>query len=334
MSALHHGGRLRQAVAEFGIERSQWLDLSTGVSPWTYPLEPIPLEQWNRLPEEEDGLERVARSYYDCQSLLPVAGSQAAIQALPRVLKTLNALPSEPVVALPRVGYKEHQKAWLRAGWRPELYDKEPDSAMLAQVQALVVINPNNPTGYRVSSMRLMQWHRQLAEQGGTLVVDEAFADVDPKESISHWCPQPNLVVLRSIGKFFGLAGIRAGFVLAEQQVLTALTDLLGPWTVAGPSREACRQALADRAWQQSQRARLERAALRLAAMLSSLPGTLSGTPLFQTLLCDRAEQWHRQLCQQGILVRLTDEKDGLRVGLPASAEQWQRLQEALLTLS
>lgn len=333
-SALHHGGRLRQAAEEYGIPFDSWLDLSTGVSPWTYPVGEMPMHSWNRLPECEDGLEEAARDYYGCQSLLPVAGSQAAIQAIPKLwrvrLEGLGRWQSGLSVLLPRVGYKEHQKAWLRAGWQVVHYETQPDDTLDPQVAALVVINPNNPTGQCQKRASLLAWHNQLQSRHGLLLVDEAFADVEPVQSLSPLCPQPGLVVLRSIGKFFGLAGIRAGFVLAEPCLLAELTDELGPWTLAGPSRIACRRALEDKRWQAQQTERLMAASSRLNRQLKPLGGRLCGTGLFQTLYHPRAAMWHRQLCREGILVRLTDEGDGLRFGLPLDESQWQRLAQAL----
>ena len=82
---LEHGGRLLQAVRRYGLPRERWLDLSTGINPNAWQGAPLPVASWNRLPEEEDGLLEASQSYYDAPSLLPVCGSQAAIQALPKL---------------------------------------------------------------------------------------------------------------------------------------------------------------------------------------------------------------------------------------------------------
>lgn len=330
MTLLHHGGRLAQSIAQFGIPRAQWLDLSSGVSPWCYPLVDIAPSHWNRLPEDDDGLEQAARDYYGCLSLLPVAGSQAVIQQLPFLYKDQRTQLG--TVGLPRVGYKEHQKAWSKAGFEIEHYEFIPSDEQLKCWQALVVINPNNPSGQYISQDELLDFHRKL--NGGLLVVDEAFADIDEQHSLCELCPLDNLVVLRSVGKFFGLAGIRVGFVLATPHWLDALAIELGPWAIAGPSRQLCRQALEDKAWQQTQRLRLTAASQRLGYLLEPLaatPADLVGTALFQTLYLEQAEQWHQRLCIQGIYTRLTDERDALRFGLPENEHQWSRLQQGLM---
>ncbi|QIZ76306.1 threonine-phosphate decarboxylase CobD [Ferrimonas lipolytica] len=342
MSLIHHGGRLAPMIARYNIPREQWLDVSTGVSPWTYPHTAIAAAHWNRLPEEEDGLEQAARDYYQCQSLLAVAGSQAAIQTLPEVWRKQLELSGDwraeqMRVGLPQVGYKEHQKAWQRAGWIINHYPPSLDNRFVAGVDALVVINPNNPTGQLYDAKTLLQWQQQLAKKGGLMVVDEAFADVDLSQSISHLCPQPGLVVLRSVGKFFGLAGIRAGFVLAPSQLLSACAYELGPWTIAGPARQICMRALQDTPWQLTQRQRLAAATVRLQALLQPLlchGASLAGTDLFQTLYSNKAVQWHEQLCADGVFTRLTDEQDGIRFGLVDDEQQWQRLAAAISKLT
>jgi cobalamin biosynthetic protein CobC len=355
MSLLNHGGRLRQAAIDYQIPLTEWIDLSTGVSPWTYPVSSIDPEYWNRLPEVEDGLEQAARDYYQCSSLLPVAGSQAAIQILPLIwrqhLLINNVNPSiKPLrVGLPYQGYKEHEQAWRKAGWEVFHYRDIPEQNMVDELAALVVINPNNPTAFNVEVEQLLQWRHQLAQRQGVLVVDEAFADADGQQSLSKLCPLNNLVVLRSVGKFFGLAGVRVGFVLANNDLLTLLAQALGPWTIAGPSRQICAQALQNTPWQAMQLQRLNRSSRRLynalvtfvnernenvaASVEEASKDQIKGTSLFQTLYCPNAKAFHHALCQQGILVRLTDECDGLRFGLPHNEAQWQRLGTVLTFL-
>lgn len=324
MSLLHHGGRLRQAAIEHRIPLSDWLDLSTGVAPWTYPIPAIELSHWNRLPETDDGLELAAAKYYGSEMLpLAVAGSQAAIQQLPKHLDGKR-------VALPRVGYKEHQKAWQQANWEIELYDLEPSQTLLDSVDALVVINPNNPTAHRISPSHLIQWHQQLNAKGGTLVVDEAFMDLWPSDSVIHQTGTSGLVVLRSIGKFFGLAGARVGFVFGWPKLLEQLSATLGPWCVTGPARQVAKTALLDDHWQQQQHQRIDAMANQLTAVLCSLPGTHHQCGLFITVIHPDAPHWHHQCARQGVYLRLTDEHHGLRFGLPKDTQQLQRLTKVL----
>ncbi|MDH0098608.1 aminotransferase class I/II-fold pyridoxal phosphate-dependent enzyme, partial [Pseudomonas sp. GD04158] len=207
---LEHGGRLRAAAQRYGIPLEDWLDLSTGIAPYGWDLPPVPAQAWARLPEINDGLEAAARDYYGAASLLPVAGSQAAIQALPRLRTHSNVGILAPT-------YAEHAAAWRREGHRITKLSEGSVHRALPQLDVLLVVNPNNPTGRLIEPARLLDWHDELAERGGWLVVDEAFIDCTPQHSLAAYSDMPGLIVLRSFGKFFGLAGLRLGFVLAAQ---------------------------------------------------------------------------------------------------------------------
>lgn len=321
---LEHGGALRAAATRYRIPPSDWLDLSTGINPRGWPVPPVPATVWQRLPEPDDGLETAAAAYYGTPHLLPVAGSQAAIQALP-VLRE----PGRVGVLSPT--YAEHAHAWQRAGHRVELLARETLEAMLDRLNVLVVVNPNNPTGTRFAPMTLLDWRARLVARGGWLVVDEAFMDATPAESLASRIGLPGLIVLRSLGKFFGLAGARVGFVLAEQELLERTLEKLGPWTVTGPSRWVATQALLDRDWQAQMRSQLDRTGNRLADLLKRqrLPAA-GGTGLFQWVPLPEAEFWRDALARRGILVRRFADPPGLRFGLPGSEPAWRRLELAL----
>ena len=325
---LKHGGKLNQIAVQYDIPLDQWLDLSTGVNPRCYPVKPVSVEAWNRLPEDDDGLIEIAQKYYQCSSLLPVAGTQAAIQTLPILF-----LNSFRCIAIPAVGYKEHGHAWRQNGYDVITYDQEPTEDLINNVDALLVINPNNPSTHTVSASQLLDWHQQLQKRNGYLIVDEAFTDSQPEQSISHLVPREGLIVLRSIGKFFGLAGIRAGFVLAESELLHRMQVILGPWTLSGPSREVCKQALRDTAWHKQNRNFLTYASERLNTLLSRYFEITFHTTMFATVMTENALEIHRALCSDAVFTRLLDEQNGLRFGLPDSEPDWQQLSKALLLI-
>lgn len=325
---LEHGGCIRQATQRYGIPVEDWVDLSTGINPHGWPVPEVCAERWRRLPETEDGLEAAARAYYCAPSLLPVAGSQAAIQALPR-------LRARSRVGVLTPGYGEHRHAWLRSGHEVLELSVQEIRARLSGLDVVVVANPNNPTGERLSPRELLAWHFELATRGGWLVVDEAFIDATPGQSLAAESRLPGLVVLRSLGKFFGLAGARVGFVLAEPKLLEALDEVLGPWALANASRYVATHALADQAWQQETRCRLRIESARLDALLarSGLKPT-GGTALFQWVPTTQAQAIHEHLARRGILTRFFREPiAGLRFGLPAAEHQWKRLAGALAEL-
>ncbi len=321
---LEHGGRLRKAALEYGIAEADWLDLSSGLAPWPFPIPEIPLRAWARLPETNDGLEQAACDYYDAAHVLPVAGSQMAIQLLPRLRRAGKVGVLSPC-------YAEHAEAWRRNGYIVrEVLEQEVDF-FLDSLDVLVVVNPNNPTGLSLSPSRLLDWHSRLAQRGGWLVVDEAFMDNTPQLSVAAFANQVGLIVLRSFGKFFGLAGVRLGFVLAERKLLKLLAEQVGPWAVSGPTRVLGQACLQDTEGHARQRLRSDEGSQRLAALLEQYGlKPQGGCALFQWLITERAEALHEFMARRGILLRLFVHNSSLRFGLPADDAQFTRLEHAL----
>ena len=323
---LEHGGQLRAAAAHYQIPLADWLDLSTGINPQGWPVPALPPEVWQRLPEENDGLEAAAAAYYGNADSLVVAGSQAAIQWLPALLPRAAAACLAPL-------YNEHTQAWQRAGHRVRLLQNANlQRALAASTPYVLLCNPNNPTARHYAPDELLAAAAQLKQRGGWLIVDEAFADATPESSLTPLVGREeasNLIVLRSLGKFFGLAGVRVGFVFAPADLRARMADAMGPWTVSGPARAVARLALGDLAWQANERQRLQAAGQRLADLLAPL-GEISHCALFATVKTDAASDLHEHLAQRTILTRRFPEQPLLRVGLPADEAGWQRLAQAL----
>jgi len=321
---LEHGGRLRRAAQRYDIPIGAWLDLSTGINPRGWPVPAPPRAAWSRLPEEEDGLEAAARAYYGTQQLLAVAGSQAAIQALPRLRDHGRVSVLDP-------GYFEHAYAWRCAGHEVMSVTAGKLDEVVSASDVLVLIHPNNPTGARFSVDQLLAWQTRLDARGGWLVVDEAFMDAIPEASLAPFCPRSGLILLRSLGKFFGLAGARVGFVIAPPRLLERLDALLGPWAVSSPARWVATKALADRVWQQNNRRYLAAAGARLATLLTrrGLPPD-GGCGLFQWVRTPDAAWLRDRLARRGILTRLFVEPPSLRFGLPGTEADWGRLEAVL----
>ncbi|WP_246174889.1 threonine-phosphate decarboxylase CobD [Pandoraea terrigena] len=330
-----HGGNLGEAILRFGRPREDWLDLSTGINPNGYPVPTPPASIWRDLPDVVDDLRDVAARYYGApaQAVVPCAGSQAVIRALPALLP-----PGR--VAVASLTYSEYAPAFAQAGHT--LVPWLGPEAGLPDVDTLVWVNPDNPTARCVSHETLSRWQCSLAERGGVLIVDEAFADVSPQASMAPHAGEDGLVVLRSVGKFFGLAGIRAGFALCAEGLATRLAERLGPWTVSGPAGFAVQTALRDTAWQAATRERLLRDGERLRTLLQTYGWPAQGTPLFAWTPHAMAPRWHEQLAARGIWTRLFDAHPvtlanggtqvlpSLRLGLPSTEHEWQRLRSAL----
>ena len=319
---LEHGGNLREARLRFGGD--DWIDLSTGINPHGYPAPNVPPDAWHRLPESDPALLQAACDYYGAPRMLAVAGTQAAIQALPRL-----RAPSRVAVSAP--SYVEHAHHWAGHGHTlTQVAYADLDTAV-ANSDVVVVCNPNNPTGATVPAAQLLAWAEALAARGGWLVVDEAFGDTDQSNSIAAYAYRPGIIVLRSIGKFFGLAGIRLGFVAAHPEVLRPLANILGPWTISGPAQHIAIAALSDRAWQAATLASLTASGAHLTDLLGQAGIAATGTPLFQWWAEAEPEAFWRHMAERGIWVRLFQHAArGIRLGLPGDDAAWRHLHTAL----
>jgi cobalamin biosynthetic protein CobC len=319
---LPHGGRLEQARRRWPDAPGPFLDLSTGINPHAYPLPPLPAECFTRLPEPESvtRLEQIAATAYglrDPAGALAAPGTQALIQLLPRILGT------GPVAVLGPT-YNEHAESWRRAG---AAVAAVTELCALTGAEVAVLCNPNNPDGRRQAPERLLELGAKA------LIVDEAFADLEPGPlSLVPLLPQPGVLVLRSFGKTYGLAGLRLGFALGEPAVVERLRALLGPWAVSGPAIAAGTAALADEAWRSQTRRHLEREGQRIDALLTQAGLTvLGGTLLFRLAATDQAKGLFDRLGQAGILVRsFVERPTQLRFGLPPDEAAWARLAAAL----
>jgi len=326
---LEHGGNLALAAVQYGIPLENWLDLSTGINPNGYPTPEIAPSAWQRLPIDNDGLIEAACAYYGCKFALPTAGSQAALQILPQL-----RAPSK--VAMPSLMYQEHAKAWQRAGHEVIKFESYPDENTIKNADVILLCNPNNPTATQFLATDLLSWHTQLAKRGGWLIVDEAFIDATPEQSIAQHAHVEGLFVLRSLGKFFGLAGARVGFLLGTEDALLRAQEAIGPWAISGPSRLVAKQALVDKTWQQNTRLQLPVSSQRLANLLTQYGlAPVAGSALFQFTPTELAVAWQQHLAKHGIWVRLFSkvsglkEQSALRFGLPPD-DGWQRLEDAL----
>lgn len=324
---IAHGGRISVARARFPDAPTPWLDLSTGISPWAYPIPDLSVECWTRLPDPGDleSLISLAREAYGVRGeahVVPVAGTDLAINLIPRMVGgRMNVSIVAPT-------YTAHQVAWANVGHQVKLVDDVRD---IGDSGVAIVVNPNNPDGRVWSPEQLAATADRLARNGGFLVVDEAFCDCVPEYSIlSKGLDLSHVIVLRSFGKFYGLAGVRLGFIVTGLAIGSELAALMSEWPVSGPAIAIGRQALADRAWADMQRVRLADAAVRLNTLLEreGLP-LLGGTSLFSLAAHDNAPAVFERLAMRGILVRPMANPRLLRFGIPGCDRDFARLQAA-----
>jgi cobalamin biosynthetic protein CobC len=319
-AVLDHGGALDRAIGRFGAG-ADWLDLSTGINPWPYPIPALSAESWTRLPDHAalERLKQAARRCYGGSAAAPVVagpGSQALIQTLPRLIAPTR-------VAILGPTYAEHARCWRLAG-----HEVSEVAEPTASAPILVLVHPNNPDGRRFEPAFLTDLAAATAARGGLLVVDEAFADVDPTLSLVPRAGMDGLVVLRSFGKFFGLAGLRLGFGFGPAALIDRFDAALGPWAISGAALAIGTAALGDAAWIAETGKRLARAAADLSTLLASHGlEPVGGTDLYRLFRSDRATALYDALGRRHILVRnFAVRPDWLRFGLPPDADAMARL--------
>jgi len=318
-----HGGDIAFATRIYGTPPGGWLDLSTGINPNPYPVPALPAEAFHRLPDSEALIRLIAaaRTAYRVPSgvdLIAVPGSEIAIRLLARII-------SQGRVCIVSPTYGSHADAWRR-----QATEIASVAALPADTAVAVVVNPNNPDG-RVTPPDVLA---DLAARLSFLVVDEAFADLTPDTSIIPAMAGTNAIVLRSLGKFYGLPGLRLGFVAATPVTAAWLGGLLGDWPVSGPALTIGEAALSDDAWRDATRARLMRDAAALRTLLARHNlAVVGGTDLFVLVETADAHALHRALAERGIWTRaFRAHPRWLRFGLPGD-DGMDRLTAALSAL-
>lgn len=329
----HHGGRLGAARSLFPDATQPWIDLSTGINPRAYPAPRAAQRARTLLPEPTElaRLEALAAAAFgvaDPACVVATAGTECALRLLPQIVGFKAAAIVGPT-------YGSHADAWTRAGALTQTITLDEARAHAERAICLTIVNPNNPDGRIVERAQLLALHDSLSRHGGMLLVDEAFADVAPEASVAAdagTLAAPRLIVLRSFGKFFGLAGLRLGFVVAAAPIVAAIRGLIGEWPVSSDAIAAGLAAYADRRWAELERAALDKSAQRLDRLLALSGFELAGgTSLFRLARAANARERFARLLAAGVLVRPFDfDSSLLRFGLPRGRDQWRRLAAAL----
>lgn len=309
-----HGGGIDGAVTLWGGARPDWLDLSTGINPVPYPVGKIPQQAWTALPDQgaADRLIAAARAFWsvpDDLDILPAPGASALIARMP-------IMADGAQVHVPAPTYNEHAAAFRAAGWNVVEIATNP--------AARVIVHPNNPDG------RL--WPNSDLLPDGLMVVDESFCDVTPEHSMIAALTSPQQIILKSFGKFWGLAGLRLGFAIGAPRMLQPMRDAMGPWAVSGPAQTIATRALNDSEWATETRARLTADADRMDQIMRRAGHTvIGGTTLFRLYDTPDAPLLQDRLGQHHILIRIFPySTTWVRLGLPSTESEWDRLEQAL----
>jgi cobalamin biosynthetic protein CobC len=313
-----HGGRLQTAMRTWPSAPTPWIDLSTGINPNPYPAPRASHMARARLPypEEITDVETLAAAAFgiaDAGCVVATAGAEAGLRLLPHILEPRSVRITGPT-------YASHALAWSQAGARQ----------VEADFGIAVVVNPNNPDGRVHDRATLLALADELHDRGGWLIVDESFADVEAIPSLAA-SEHPAIIALRSFGKFYGLAGLRLGFLIAPPALATAVRRLQGDWPISADAMAAAMAAYADGDWAARTRKHLVDDAASLDAALKDAGfKRVGGTPLFRLVSADSAPARFAALCALGILTRpFADHRTWLRLGLPHASHR-MRVYDAL----
>lgn len=312
---MEHGGDLDRVAKMYQMLPEDMLDLSTGISPAAYPLGPLDQSAWQALLglDQQAALLACARKAYNLPheaDICMAAGSQTLLQAIPRLL------PPQQVWMTNRPTYNEHAPAWQWAGHNCVFAVDLPKQASSA-----VIVNPNNPDGYYTKKDQILACAAQCRERGGMLLVDEAFIDPQPWMSYVDCAAREDMIIIRSFGKFYGLAGLRLGFAIGAPSRIAQLRRHLGPWPVATPALQAGQLALADENWASAHRLFLASLTDKVkASFMGAGIEFIGGTSLFSTFSAPPAASLQRALARMGIWTRIYQDHPSLiRFGTPAN---------------
>lgn len=324
MDDLVHGGALGAMAEAFPDAPLPWIDLSTGINPWPYPVVALAPKSWQDLPDSAavDACVAALANIAGCAAtnIVLTPGSTAAMVAVRYALSIRDVAVITPTYG----GYGEVFGAVEEA--------INLEAAVACDAQAIILGNPNNPDGIWQDLQSVKEMSERLAAQGRWLIIDEAFGDVAPHKCVSSLVGVPGLLVLRSFGKFYGLAGLRLGAVLGPREVVGVIKSYLGPWPVNGPALEIGAKAYADKTWQKQMAMCLyvEAAALDRVLFEAGFERA-GGTPLFRLISTPDAHAVWTKLAQAGIYVRrFAWSNHYLRFGLPSDAVAFERLRSAL----
>lgn len=312
-----HGGGVDAAAARWGGPRASWIDLSTGINPLPYPVPALPAQAWAALPDQaaQTALVTAARQFWQ----VPADAAVLAAPGCSALIARIPALAPAARVSIAGPTYNEHGRAFAAAGW--QAVSGPAKVAGAAAIEAAVIVHPNNPDG------RFFD-----APQAALTVIDESFCDVAPEASLISHATRPGVIVLKSFGKFWGLAGLRLGFAIGDPALIGPLAQMMGPWPVSGPALHIGTQALNDTAWAAATRSRLASDAARLDALMAGAGVSLvGGTTLFRLYDTEDAAQWQDRLARHQIWTRIFPySQRWLRLGLPGPQADWARLTAAL----
>jgi len=320
-----HGGNIQEICSRYGLEPGGLLDFSANINPLGYPpgLSKTLREGLSSILHYPDiNCTRLRRAI--CQKtrhkeeeVLIGNGSTELMYLIPRAFRPQKGLVFEPT-------YSEYGRALRLAGanveklvstgdtsFRPDL-GSASGKLTSGQSQMVFLCNPNNPTGNLIKKEEILALAEGLPQS--LIVVDEAFMDFVDEPHKYTVLPEAgrvkNLIVLRSMTKFFGYPGLRLGYMVAHREVISQAEGHKEPWTVNALAQLAGEAALKDedfifrsREYMASEKSFLYRELSRLGG-IKPIPPTVNFITSKITLEGLTSAGLKEMLIRKGLLIR------------------------------
>ena len=317
---IQHGGDIDLAIKKYGGQRKDWIDLSTGINRTSYPWQESVKVHLRDLPGSKllMSLEEAASRAYKiavATETVAISGAQQIINLLPIHLKKYSS------VAILGPTYNEYEKAFKSSNLRTNTV---AEISNLSCNDIAIIVNPNNPTGKVITEEEL----EDLSKKVEILIIDESFKMFSSRKTQNL----DNLIQINSLGKFFGLAGVRLGFVSGPSDFIKSVRKMLGPWPISSLAAEIGLVALSDKIWISQMEKILLAGSTALHAACNSKNWRLVGkTNLFHTYATSNCFEVEEQFAAHGIWVRTFDYSETwVRIGIPTSEYELTRVKKAL----
>ena len=304
-----HGGDIDNAIKKYGGNKDDWIDLSTGINPNHYPYKLINIRELQNLPYKNDidNLNKLAKKYFQTTACVrAVSGAQGGINILPFLL------PNKTVSILSPT-YNEYQNVFSNS---LKKIINVKNLSELKKSQIAIICNPNNPDGKLYSNDNLLK----ISKSVEYLIIDESFIDQYPRKSLSHKLDdQTNILILRSFGKFFGLAGIRLGFLISNKEIDKKIQFLIGNWPISNVAINVASKALIDHVWIMNTISFLKEGSYFLDCLASEINWkVVGGTNLYRLYETPNAHDAQNKLANFKIWSRrFSYSKKWIRLGIP-----------------
>ena len=257
-----HGGNIKEVAGKYGIDELSIIDFSSNINPLGLSASAREaiirgIDGVVNYPDSQSSaLVHTLASHHSiaAENILTGNGATELIYLIPRALKPEKALIVAPA-------FSEYERALRLTGCKVDhfLLNEEKGfaidttplfAAMEKGYNVLWLASPSNPAGSLTPKKIILEIAHRAADLGITLIVDEAFIDYSESDSVKNEIHNfDNLIVLRSITKFFALAGLRIGYLFGHDKIIRNLKQYKEPWSLNSLGEAAALASISDKTY-------------------------------------------------------------------------------------